>query len=774
MIYGFESRARNKGYSDKIDLGKSWVRLYSPTYKKYGGGVRVKRIDINDDWANMAGGTGAKSFSYSQLYDYTTNIKDNQGNIINISTGVASYEPMIGNDENSFSEPVAYKQKQFLALDNFYYMEKPFCESLFPAASVGYSKVTVKSVSADDDVSANRTGVTVSEFYTSKDYPTNVDWLQLDRRKPAFSNILKIIGAEIIDYVGLSQGYSVELNDMHGKPKSVNTYNKSGEKISSIEYFYKTVNDASEQKQIKNDVQVVKPDGSIVDATIGLDVEMFNDMREQTMQNLGVSAKISGGLGSLFIFPLPFFFPGVGVNYEHRSYRASSAIKIINRFGVLNKIRKMENGSSITTENLLWDSETGSVLLTKTQNDFDDPLYSFNYPAHWAYAPMGQAYKNLGTLLENFSTSSYGGEVLSTSYNQILSAGDELIDLNTGKKYWIIYSPFQTSQDFKYRVVDKDGNLVILDNADLKIIRSGNRNIASASIGSLVSLKNPVVGNQLNINQLTQVLNANATIYSEQWSMPIFNCFSCLPGYSKSADGTFCYKDTLAMRVDSAKVCEGSTDYRYSISGAYIYSSFNVDNTITARTPINNTTGSFWINSDAISGPLIRTGIWVCPASTSAITTGKWYGFSRNFQIQNAKTYFIGIGADNRSRISIDGVLIHENKTNDMDNFQIWHIYPIYLSAGSHIITLEGYNESDVAAFGAEIYNNTEAEIRAANGYGKGAGLVDTIFSTRNLRNQYLSFETGDYKCPNGYTLNASTNPFGCRRRQAQGCNQLF
>lgn len=758
LIYGFESRAKDKGYSDKVDLQKSWVRLYSPTFKKYGGGGRVKRIDINDDWANMAGGTGAKSFSYSQLYDYTTNIKDNGGNLINISTGVASYEPMIGNDENPFREPVAYKEKRSLALDNFYYIEKPFCESLFPAANVGYSKVTVKTIGAGDDVTVNRSGVIVSEFYTSKNYPTIVDWLPLDRRKPAFSNIFRIIGAEILDYVGLSQGYSIELNDMHGKPKSVNTYNKSGEKISSVEYSYKTVNDASEQKQLKNDVKVVKPDGSIADAAIGLDIEFFNDMREQTTQNLGVSAKVSGGLGSLFIFPLPFFFPGLGVNYEKRSYRASSAIKIIHRFGVLDKIQKMENGSSITTENVLWDSETGDVLLTKTQNDFDDPLYSFNYPAHWAYPGMGQAYQNLGTLLESFSTSSYGGEVLSSSYLQILLAGDELIDVNTGKKYWIIYSPFQTSQDFKYRVVDKDGNIVILNNANVKIIRSGNRNLASASIGSLVSLKNPVVGNQLNINQLTQVLNANATLYSEEWSMPVFNCLTCAPGYSKSADGTFCYKDTLAVNRDTASVCPGSQNGIYSSSGTYIYSSYNVNNTINTRSQIN-IEDTFWISKNGSEGPLKRCGVWMCSKTQNRLST--WYGFSRSFQISTSNTYYIGVGADNRSRILIDGVLILENTGDDLDNFQMWHIYPVSLSAGTHTVTVEGYDTGVDAAFGAEIYNNSEAEIRAAKGYGKGIGLVDTIFSTRNLRRQL--FETGNYTCPDGYTLNTSTNPFGCR-----------
>src|SRR6185503_17576919 len=138
-----------------------------------------------------------------------------------VSSGVASYEPTLGNDENPFRQHIRYKQSQPLALNNYYYIEEPFGESFFPAASVGYSKVTVRTIGSGDEETVNRTGTVVSEFYTAKDYPTLIDILGLEHRKPATDKIFKLIGGISYEMVGLSQGYSVETNDMHGKPKSV-------------------------------------------------------------------------------------------------------------------------------------------------------------------------------------------------------------------------------------------------------------------------------------------------------------------------------------------------------------------------------------------------------------------------------------------------------------------------------------------------------------------------------------------------------------------------
>ncbi len=528
LVYGFEKRAKNKGYSNQAELSKSWVRLCSPTLKKLGGGSRVKRIDIADDWANMSGATGAQTTSYTQVFDYS--IKDPKKGTI--SSGVASYEPTIGNDENPFRQPVRYSQNQFLGLDNYYYIEEPFGESLFPAATVGYSSVTVKSIGSGDEESVNRTGTVVSEFFTAKDYPVRTDNLTLEQRKPFTSKIFRLIGSISYDMLGLSQGYSIELNDMHGKPKSVKVYNKSGQNISSAEYFYKSRNELAAQKELDNSVKVIQSDGSVSDGTIGMDVEMFSDMREQTTENLGESIKVSGGAGAILIFPLPFFFPGLGVNYDVRSYRATSSIKIINRFAIQYKVKRMENGSSITSENLLWDAETGNVLLTKTQNEFDDPVYSFAYPAHWLYDRMGQAYRNLGTVLSDFTTAS-NGTISNSTYNSLVVPGDELIDINSSDRYWIINSPVSSSD--QNRLIDSAGNIKQVSSLTVKLIRSGRRNMANTAIATIASLNNPIVGNKLDITQLTRVLDAKATVFNEEWSVPVASGYGVIP-YSCGID----------------------------------------------------------------------------------------------------------------------------------------------------------------------------------------------------------------------------------------------
>lgn len=765
LFYGFEKRAKNKGFSNNVDVSKSWVRLCSPSRKKLGGGSRVKRIDISDDWATMSGTTGAKTATYTQLYDYTT--KDAKGNII--SSGAASYEPSLGGDENPFHQPIRYKQNQFLALDNFYYIEEPFCESLYPGASVGYSKVTVKTIGTGDAETVNRTGTVVSEFFTAKDYPVAVEILNLERRKPATDKIFKLISGISYDMLGLSQGYSIQLNDMHGKPRTVNVYNKSGQNISSVEYFYKTVNESAEKKQLINDVKIIDGTGTVSDGSIGMDVEMYTDMRQQTTENLGVSVKVSGGSGAIVFFPLPFFFPGIGVNYDKRSYRAASTIKIVNRFAIQYKVKKVENGSSITSENLLWDSETGNVLLTKTQNEFDDPVYSFAYPAHWIYDRMGQAYQNLGTILTNFSTGS-GGTVSNSAYNGILVPGDELIDINSSTKYWVANSP--VSNSYQKRIINETGAIQSLTGLSLKLIRSGRRNMANTAIATVSSLNNPIVGDKLDVTLLTKILDAKATVFSEEWSMPVkVNCNQpvCPDGCVISADSTYCvslHYPQPSTKSDFDTVCSRG-NAAYSSFGSYIYTTYDKAGRYTTTAPTQiDPANSWWINSGtSTNGPMNRCAIWRCGSDTP---TNKWQGFTAQIHIPTTKTYYIGLGGDNQVQIIVDGdTIVSQNQSligaqwgNVDRTFKIWHIFPVTLNAGLRIIELKGLNSEAVAGFGAEIYDNTSAELIAAHSYSD----LRIVFSSKDYKGR--RFQPGVYSgyvCDPGFELDTTGGLYMCR-----------
>jgi hypothetical protein len=798
LVQGFSGIARHNSYCNNIELEKSWVRLQSPTMTKLGGGSRVKRLSVSDAWEDMVGSQNGQTSNYTIEYDYTTTETDEKGSKVTISSGVAAYEPLIGSEENPFHKPVFYLQKVPLFLTDYSYLEEPFCESFFPAPVVGYSRVGVKNVGASGQ-SVPVTGTVINEFYTAKDYPTKVEVLTLEKRKPGFEKILKLLKISIRDLVGLSQGYSVETNDMHGKPKCTTVLNEGGSQVSKIEYFYKNENELAEKKVLSNSVKLMYPDGVVKDGVIGQEIEMFSDMRDQRTENFGIRIQVSGGSGAIAIWPIPFAFPGVGPNNELRSYRAASTIKLINRFAVGDKIRRTQNGSTITTENLAWDPYTGEVLLSKTENEFDDPVYSFTYPAHWAYDGMGQAYKNIGTYLAGLTTNSEG-VVTNSNYTsgpeKVLVPGDELIDINTTKKYWVVNTLDQL------RLMDETGQLQVVSGITAKIIRSGRRNIADAAIATVTSLKNPVVNGVLDISVLSKVLDAKATVFKEEWSVPVQYCPTCPAGYTLTEDKTQCYKDTPPISPSTYTVCEGSQIGPYSSCGTYEYHcgtsgpvrariaasnafwnafpadytnycNYNATNTATfyygmscggsraaakgiqsSNIPLYKDTlskfNSPMARNPSVRGPLNRTGIWACGPDGNP--SNVWLGFAKQLNITQAKEYYLGIGADNDFRVFVDGNLTYYSLSDgNSENFKLWHIFPLFLSVGNHTLRFEAINYGGPASFGAELYNNTLIQIGAATGY---AGL-DTLFSTANMVGQH--FTSGDTSCaPNSVLVNVN------------------
>jgi hypothetical protein len=482
-IGGLCNYLRKNSSSKTFMPQKSWIRLYAANDMKKGGGSRVKKIVLNDQWKELTGYSNYSSSEYGQEYTYTTH-----ENGKTISSGVAAYEPILGGDENPFKEPVCYEEKNLLVANDDYYMEKPFGESFFPGASVGYSRVTVKNLQ-HKNVEKNATGSVVYEYYTAKDFPTITQYTTVDPQRKVNRGALKLLNIESHDYMTASQGYMVELNDMHGKMRSQKTYPENSDKpIAEATYYYKTLNG-----KLNNDVDVISKDGKITSETIGMDYDFVVDMREQKTET-----QINGFNGNLDFFMawiFPVVVPMVYPKYAHEENRFRSAVttKIINRYALLDYVVNIDNGSQTTTYNRLYDSETGQVLLTETQNQFSDPLYSFTYPAHWAYDGMGPAYKNLGII---------------TSGGNDLVEGDEVaFDNSYG---WV------TAVKGGVKVMNNKGEYYE-NPTDMQVIRSGRRNQAAMALASVVSLNNPVVttpdGKRLKFNK---VLNASASEFTNK------------------------------------------------------------------------------------------------------------------------------------------------------------------------------------------------------------------------------------------------------------------
>jgi hypothetical protein len=517
-----------------IVLGKSWVRLYSPGAKKNGGGYRVKSVTINDGWDAMGAGAGAISATYGQVYDYTT-LDTDQKTVI--SSGVASYEPIMGGDESPFYQPILNNSttglltglvhpKAQLTMQTL--LAGQIGESYFPGPSIVYSKVTVTSLKPTNTtpgvtgtvptVKRHGTGSIVHEYYTAKDFPVIVKQTDLDavsRPVPVsdgFAILLNLFKMVNLDYLTASQGYSIETNNMHGQPKTQKVFDENGTEISSVIYEYQKTPDG----KLSSTVPVMQANGNVVNQQIGVEIQMIAD--EQESRNASFSAGIHGNMDFSFIPPFvaltfPSFLPSF--NMSDTRFRSITTAKHINRIGILKSTTAIDKGSKVTTENIAYDQETAAVILTKVNNDFEDPIYKFTYPAYWRYKGMGLAYQNLGG---GITSSAVGNNVINVS-TSILQPGDEILANVSGTQQhlWI------TTTTPTLAAINNAGDAVEITNLNvqsLKVIRSGYRNLAAMPIGEIVLKTNPIntAGTAWDIPITgSTVLNASATEYAERW-----------------------------------------------------------------------------------------------------------------------------------------------------------------------------------------------------------------------------------------------------------------
>ncbi len=510
--------------------GKSWVRLNSPKEYKYGGGSRVKQIVSIDNWSEMTGGIHSSS-QFGQRYSYGSGSKDDPERNYE-SWGVASYEPLMSK-ENPWVQPLHYGTPSKYMIPDF--IEKPLGVSFFPSPTITYSKVEVKDITFDQDltertVSTNGTGKTVHEFYTTKDFPTDIDFTDLEPVEDKSGLLGKLLKLDVKNLMTVSQGYQITINDMDGKPKSTRIYPEgSNEPISGVDYLYGFSQESQDiteapfsvvgfpEYTLDNTVVTIDSDGSISRAEVGVEVDFVADMREQ--QNYDESVGLNGNLAVILAAILPVPVPTILPASSAATTRFRSVVmtKVINRRGILRETRAFDNGASVSTKNLAYDANTGQVLLTETKNEFNDKIYNLNIPAYWAYDKMGQASNNIG--YRTVITTSLGKI---TEGGKYLVSGDE-IALPSGLKAWI-WSPEESSDKY---VINKNGSTsLVLSNEEVKVIRSGYKNLHASSMTSMTLMTNPLLENQgsdtlashLSLgDETSKIIDVSAIEYSDKW-----------------------------------------------------------------------------------------------------------------------------------------------------------------------------------------------------------------------------------------------------------------
>lgn len=551
-------RFYNKNFCTTLDYSKSFVRAYVPLKRKLGGGYRVKQIITEDKWDDMTSNQEAKT-TYGQVYDYT--IKE--GKHI-ISSGVASYEPLTGGDEISLHQPIEFDIIKSMAPNDHLFQEIPYGEMMYPSPLVGYSKVTVTNLpdpGAPSTPNVCKIGKTEFEFYTAKDFPITYQSTGLSKQLLEGDLIEDfILSPTVVKIMYAVQGHMLKFNDMHGKLKAVLSYGEDNltTPISGTRYFYKSSGPVTGNKQLICSAQTINEKNQISNVNMSRDIDLAVDARENINESttLGNNFLLEIGLGiNLITTPIvpcppcvvPVPWPFVNAIHDDVIYgqekfgvKTAAMTKVVQQYGILEKVESFDNKSKTTTENLLWDQKTGEVVLTKTTNNLDQPVYSFNYPAYWAYPYMGHEFRrdNVELLCPANTASIWDGTAgilksSAVSSPLLFAHGDEvrLYEANrfgvplseiknstdNDNRFWVITDYNNTSNQFL--LLDKNGLAVNQANYGtdinkdyvIKLVKPVDDNNLNASAGFVASITNPinVSGNAIDLVPNThKIVNA--------------------------------------------------------------------------------------------------------------------------------------------------------------------------------------------------------------------------------------------------------------------------
>ncbi len=504
-LRSFYKRANEKGFGLNIQWEHSYIRLNNVTGYKYGGGNRVKSVKLIHKFQGVTDTSGV-------TYQYTTT-----ENGQTISSGVASYEPMIGGDETALRKASFFDKAMALNTSVKSYTELPIQETYYPAPSIGYSKVEVKSLNTAKVLSAElpvyipTTGVSVKEFYTHKDFPVFMSATKLESKESlrTFKSTppitIPFIGSIGWDKIAASQGYYVELNDMSGKEKSTHNYRISSE--GTIDYaapvsytknfFYANDTVINNQTSKKLNNYIPTTDGylkAIQNKYLGIDYEIYNGVR--TSRSFSLASGLRPNLEPFVFFVVVGAIPSTQENARETHLAVTN--KIVHRFGVPYGVEEYSEGSHKFVKNEVYDALTAQPVLTSFTDEFQDTIYQYTIPAYWMYENMGGAYQNAGVRFKGkyVSMTADGSYYIFslTEDNGIdrLTNGDEIL-IEEKKAY--ITKVNKTDKEIWVQLAASQSGLAVNQETpplEIQVIRSGYKNMLQVPAGSVLSKVNPL------------------------------------------------------------------------------------------------------------------------------------------------------------------------------------------------------------------------------------------------------------------------------------------
>ncbi|WP_422108101.1 hypothetical protein [Winogradskyella sp.] len=722
LFNGPHNELKDKGVAQRFSTTKSWVRLQNPNQSKIGGGIRVSRIEMFDEWDQMTGNANNDLYrmSYGQEYNYL--------GTDGLTSGVATFEPF-GSKENPFVEPFYddVDNDRLLAPQEQNFTEKPFGTSFFPSPKVTYGRVTVANLNRGTynngqtvlEVGNNGTGRVVNEFYTSADFPTIAEHTPLgqthveDYPEGGVSIIASMFGLNFVTKkrISMSQGFSVVTNDMDGKPKNQMVFQESAigdnSPISKVEYHY----NVDEDGKLYNELPVINENGSVTTKTLGLDYNVINDFRrsKSAMETYGGDVNIAVLPSPAFGIPFSIGSATPQLAFHDTDLRMATTTKVVHKTGILIEKKAFDLGAEVTTKNVAWDAQSGQVILTQTDNEYEDTYYNFNYPAYWNYVQMGAASRNIGLELNIDYIPDHQYELSGeTDIGNYLSNGDVLLvdDQDIG---WVT-----NLSGANFSIINRSG-LYIDFATKLKVIRSGYKNLQSANMASITLMQNPIdLGNNFDIDgqydpitnttfeaanwDEKRIVNASAVKYSDDWPLA---CDCDIPEIRFDEDGT------LLIRHEGD---DAFNPYLYNMKGewrakesyAYLTGRYNSDQDFNPRNSGFFKDFSAFYKIDNVGNWTIDTNNWT---SASEVTLYSPYGaelenkdaLDRYSSAQYGYSYNFPIAVASNSayrEIGFDGFETYNQDDCDKDHFSFKGVENLNISdqfahSGNYSVVVE-------------------------------------------------------------------------------------
>lgn len=515
-----------------VNLTKSYIRLQSVGLTKKGGGQRVKSLYFYDKWDALAGSNENGAF-YGKQYSYKC-LDKTYGEV---SSGVASYEAMIGGDENPLRQPMqrysVQAGSQFPPSDAIdLYQESPMGESLFPVGQVGYSKVTVTSVHKDDGRSAK--GLDQYEFYTAKDFPVRVVASSI---KATISNYYDFFTQK--NDLAATQSYTLIFNDMHGKPKSVehDVYKGTTGKydpISYVNYKYRKAGN-----KLDNKVKCLVSGGTNMIEQwqqLGIEEDITFDSREKKEETSNSTFNANLNFFILPILeptPIPYGF-GWG-NEVSNKFQSAVITKVIQQYGILDSVESYNDGAKTIMHNEYYDPLTGQPVVTSLNNEFQDNEYTTNIPASWVYKGMSGAYENIGFTDSNGTINIDANNIgaLHITPGAPLTEGDQLevsFESSGSRGSTILWVMGKIPEYSSSGGLLPSAEVNVLPryplatpgwvpgalwkNVSVKVISSGHKNMLDENVQSYTSMNTPVPGGVLSTG-LNGIIDLKAKTFAD-------------------------------------------------------------------------------------------------------------------------------------------------------------------------------------------------------------------------------------------------------------------